>query len=175
MSQAHNLVLIGLMGAGKTSVGRHLAQHLGWEFLDTDHVLEQRCGADIPWIFDIEGEAGFRRRETEVLEDLCQYENTVIATGGGIVLSERNRSLLKTCGTVVYLSATPEQLYARVAHDTHRPLLQVENPLAVLAKLLKEREPLYLEVADLVMPSESNRSAKYMADRLAEQLGNRSS
>lgn len=170
MSQMRNLVLIGLMGAGKTSVGRHLAQLLGWEFLDTDHVLEERCGADIPWIFDIEGEAGFRRRETEVLEDLCQRENTVIATGGGIVLSQHNRSLLKTCGTVVYLSATPEQLYARVAHDTHRPLLQVENPEAVLAKLLQEREPLYLEVASLVVPSEPNRSAKYMADQLVARL-----
>lgn len=171
MSRAENLVLIGLMGAGKTSVGKHLAQLLGWDFLDTDHVLEERCGADIPWIFDIEGEAGFRRRETEVLEDLCQHKNTVIATGGGIVLSEHNRSLLKTCGTVVYLAATPEQLYARVAHDTHRPLLQVENPEAVLAKLLVEREPLYKEVADLTISSEGNRSAKYMADRVAEQLG----
>jgi|SRR6056300_182483 shikimate kinase len=171
MSRAENMVLIGLMGAGKTSVGKHLAQHLGWKFLDTDHVLEERCGANIPWIFDIEGEAGFRRRETEVLEDLCQYKNTVIATGGGIVLSEHNRSLLKTCGTVVYLAATPGQLYARVAHDTHRPLLQVENPEAVLAKLLVEREPLYKEVADLVIPSEGSRSAKYMADRVADKLG----
>lgn len=170
MSKAENLVLIGLMGAGKTSVGRHLAQLLGWEFLDTDHVLEERCGADIPWIFDIEGEAGFRRRETEVLEDLCRYEKTIIATGGGIVLSEHNRSLLKTCGTVVYLAATPEQLYARVAHDTHRPLLQVEDPQAVLAKLLLEREPLYMEVADLVIHSEGSRSARYMADRVAEEV-----
>ncbi len=169
MSRVDNLVLVGLMGAGKTTVGRQLAQILKWPFLDTDQVLEERCGADIPWIFDIEGEAGFRRRETEVLADLSGRAQLVIATGGGIVLAEQNRAMLRQCGMVVYLAADVEQLFARVAHDTHRPLLQVADPRAVLRKLLLEREPLYREVASLVISADRQRSPRAVAEQIADE------
>ena len=170
MTARANLVLVGPMGAGKTSVGKLLASRLDLQFIDSDHELEARCGADIPWIFDIEGEAGFRARETEILTELCNQTGILLATGGGAVISEKNRQILRKAGVVVYLSATAEQIYQRVKHDTNRPLLQVKDRKAVIDRLVSEREPLYKEVADLIFPSgqvSPNKITKTLAEALA--------
>jgi shikimate kinase len=145
------VVLVGLMGAGKTTVGKLLASRVGWSFSDSDRWVEQKTGVTIPVIFDLEGEEGFRRRESNALEEILALDCVVLATGGGIVLREENRSSLKGAGLVVYIDVAPELLYARTRHDRNRPLLQVADPLARLRQLLAEREPLYREVADLVV------------------------
>ncbi len=145
------IFLVGPMGAGKTTVGRRLAKALGLEFVDSDQAIVERTGASIPLIFDIEGEDGFRRREAQMLEELTARDNVVVATGGGAVLREANRRLLKERGTVIYLRARLDDLLARTARDRNRPLLQTDDPRATLARLLEEREPLYREVADLVI------------------------
>jgi len=142
--------LVGMMGAGKTTIGRQLARALGREFIDLDLALEERCGVRVATIFEIEGEEGFRRRETAMLEELAHKPGIVLATGGGAVLAERNRHCLKKNGVVVYLRASGDELYRRVARDRNRPLLQTENPKARLLELLSQREPLYDEVASLV-------------------------
>ena len=139
------------MGAGKTTVGKILAKQLGKNFIDADHEIEARTGVKIPVIFDIEGEAGFRKREEAVIAELVMRPNIVLGTGGGAVLSSRTRDLLSSQGTVVYLRGTPEQLYERTRHDKNRPLLQTGDPLAKLKALFSERDPLYREVADLVV------------------------
>jgi len=144
------IFLVGPMGAGKSTIGKLLAAQLGLPFADSDKVLEDRTGADIPWIFDVEGEAGFRRRESEVLKDLCTGEPQVIATGGGIVLLPENRALLKAHGFVVYLRASLDQLVERTSKNSNRPLLQVADPRGKLREILLQREPFYSEVADLV-------------------------
>jgi shikimate kinase len=146
-----NVFLVGLMGAGKTTVGRILARRLRLRFYDADHEVERRCGVKIPVIFEIEGEAGFRAREEQVLADLAALEGIVLATGGGAVLSEDNRRRLAAGGTVIYLNARPEDLYVRVQHDRNRPLLATADPLARLRELHRERDPLYRSVADLVV------------------------
>lgn len=146
-----NIYLVGLMGAGKTTIGRALAKRLGWRFVDSDHEIEARTGVRIPTIFEIEGEAGFRRRETAVLRELTGLRNIVMATGGGAVIAEENRLLLRENGLVVYLDVSPTQLYERTRHDRNRPLLQVPNPLQRLQELLAARAPLYREVADVVV------------------------
>lgn len=151
MGKKDNIFLVGLMGAGKTTVGRLLAKQLGKTFIDVDHEIEARTGVKIPVIFEIEGEAGFRKREEAVLEELVGRSNTILGTGGGAVLSPRNRDLLRQNGTVVYLRGSPEQLYERTRHDRNRPLLQTEDPLAKLRELFAIRDPLYREVADLVV------------------------
>ncbi len=143
-----NVYLVGLMAVGKSTVGRMLAQQLGYRFYDTDHVIEERAGADIAWIFDVEGEEGFRDRETQVLEELSQLEGVVIATGGGAVLREQNRKCLASRGCVVHLDSPLERLLERTQKDRKRPLLQEGNPEETLARLQFEREPLYSEVAD---------------------------
>ena len=143
------------MGAGKTTIGRLLSEKLHYQFLDSDHEIVSRSGADIPWIFDVEGEAGFRKREEQVIDDLTQKNNLVLATGGGAVLSAKNRENLKTRGQVVFLDASIEQQLNRTRKDKNRPLLQAEDPEAVLRSLLEERRPLYLEIADLVISTES--------------------
>ena len=168
-----NLVLVGPMGAGKTSVGKMLADRLGLRFIDSDHELETRCGADIPWIFDIEGETGFRARETEVLSELCEQSGILLATGGGAILSEKNRRILRNAGVVVYLSASADQIYKRVRHDTNRPLLQVENPRGAIADILEIRTPLYREVADIVLPSTEGESPGSMASAVCNELKKR--
>ena len=157
------------MGAGKTTIGRELAACLQLCFTDLDLEIEERCGADIPWIFDVEGESGFRRRETQVLKDLSDSTGLVLATGGGAVLATENRQLLKQRGIVVYLSSTLEQLVDRTRRDRKRPLLQVDNPRQVLERLLKDRDPLYREVADIVISSRHHRP-QLAAENLAEQL-----
>ncbi len=146
-----NIFLVGMMGAGKTTIGRLLARKLGLQFIDSDHEIEARTGASIPWIFEIEGEASFRRRETDVIRDLCARQGIVLATGGGAILAPDNRALLSAHGTVVYLRATVNSILARTAHDKNRPLLQTADPRRKLEELTALREPLYLEIADLVI------------------------
>ena len=151
MSKRDNLFLVGLMGAGKTTVGRLLARHYGCTFHDSDHEIEARTGVKIPVIFEIEGEAGFRKREEAVIAALSALSGIVLATGGGAVLSAETRDTLRNNGLVIYLRGTPEHLYERTKHDRNRPLLQTENPLARLRELFQQRDPLYREVADVVV------------------------
>jgi shikimate kinase len=161
------------MGAGKTSVGKLLADRLDLRFVDSDRELETRCGADIPWIFDIEGEAGFRARETEILSELCSQSGILLATGGGSVISKKNRKIIKKAGVVAYLSAGAEQIYQRVRHDTNRPLLQVENPQNAITDILEKREPLYREVADIIVCSSEKESPGSMASAVCKELKQR--
>lgn len=146
-----NIFLVGLMGAGKSTVGRILARRLSKRFVDTDHEIEKRNGVTIPVIFEIEGEEGFRRREQELLADLAQEQGLVLSTGGGIVLKSENREVLRNHGFVVYLNARPELLAERTKHDRSRPLLNVEDPLTRLRELHAVRDPLYREVAHAVV------------------------
>lgn len=146
-----NVFLVGLMGAGKTSVGRMLAKRINRTFYDTDAEIERATGVKIPVIFDIEGEAGFRAREEKMVEKLTAMDGIVLATGGGAVLSPANRALLKKHGRVIYLRAAPEDLWRRTRRDRNRPLLQTANPLARLRELHAQRDPLYTEVADLIV------------------------
>jgi shikimate kinase len=172
MQHAGNIYLVGMMGAGKTTVGRMLARRLKLRFVDSDHEIETRCGVKIPVIFEIEGEAGFRSREAQVLAELTALEGTILATGGGVVLSQENRRLLAARGTVVYLRATPEHLYERVRQDRNRPLLATGDPLARLRSLYAERDPLYRSIADLVVET-GRQSVQVLARGLLEQLGAR--
>lgn len=151
MSKQDNIFLVGLMGAGKTTVGRLLAKHYGCAFRDSDHEIETRTGVKIPVIFEIEGEAGFRKREEAAIADLTALSGVVLATGGGAVLSAANRERLRGNGVVVYLRGTPEHLYERTRHDRNRPLLQTDDPLEKLRELYRVRDPLYREVADIVV------------------------
>lgn len=139
------------MGAGKTTVGRALAKKLNKRFIDSDHEIEARTGASIPLIFEIEGEAGFRQRESEVIRDLTSQSDIVLATGGGAILRPENREYLKTRGTVIYLRASVSSILQRTSHDKNRPLLQTADPRQKLEQLAREREPFYLEVADLIV------------------------
>jgi len=151
MNQQGNVFLIGPMGAGKTTIGRHLATLLHKRFVDVDHEIEKRTGVTIPVIFEIEGEAGFRRRESAVIEELTRDTSIVLATGGGAVLLEENRKVLKDRGTVAYLQADIDTLVERTRRDRNRPLLQTENPRAKIEELLQQREPIYREVADIII------------------------
>lgn len=151
MSKRDNLYLVGLMGAGKTTVGRLLAKHYGCVFHDSDHEIEARTGVKIPVIFEIEGEAGFRKREETAIAELTALNGIVLATGGGAILSPANREALRRNGVVIYLRGTPEHLYERTRYDRNRPLLQTENPLEKLRELYRQRDPLYREIADVVM------------------------
>ena len=146
-----NVYLVGLMGAGKTSVGRVLAKRFGKSFYDSDHEIERRTGVRIPVIFEIEGEPGFRRREAAVLAELMRHDDIVLATGGGAVLDADTRALLRATGTVIYLRAEPNDLWLRTRHDRNRPLLQGENPLRRLMELRDVRDPLYRETAHLIV------------------------
>lgn len=146
-----NIVLVGLMGAGKTTIGRHLAKRCNRQFVDLDHEIEARTGVKIPLIFEIEGESGFRDRESRLLDEISHRTDLVIATGGGIVERPENREILKHAGIVVYLHVPPRLLYERTRHDTNRPLLQVADPLKRIEELFTRRDPLYREIADLVI------------------------
>ena len=147
----NNIFLVGLMGAGKTTIGRLLARRLNMAFIDSDHEIEARTGASIPWIFEIEGEASFRRREADVIRDLSAQNGIVLATGGGAVLNPASRALLAERGTVVYLRASVGSILQRTSHDKNRPLLQTADPRKKLEDLTAQREPLYREIADLVI------------------------
>ena len=151
MRASRNLFLVGLMGAGKTTVGRQLARRLGKRFLDSDHEIEERTGVKVATIFEIEGEAGFRARESRVIEELAQAEDLVLATGGGVVLDPGNRARLAARGFVIYLHAQPRDLWQRTRQDKSRPLLQGVDPLARLEELYAIRDPLYREIADIVV------------------------
>ncbi|WP_075185429.1 shikimate kinase AroK [Teredinibacter haidensis] len=166
---SHSVFLVGPMGAGKSTIGRMLSQHLGCDFLDTDNVIEQRTGADIPWIFDVEGEAGFRERESAVLAEMVEKNSVVIATGGGIVMREENREMLKKQSSVVYLTATIEQLVERTYKDKKRPLLQVDDPKAKIIELYNLRDPLYREVAGYVLVTDG-RSPKYVVQAIVDLI-----
>ena len=154
-SDPGNIFLVGLMGAGKTSVGRTLAKRMHKSFYDMDQEIERSTGVKIRLIFEIEGEAGFRIRESKALAELVQRKDIVLATGGGAVLSEHNRRLLSDHGTVIYLRAAPCDLWHRTRHDRNRPLLQTDDPLAKLQELFEQRDPLYREIADLVVDTGS--------------------
>lgn len=146
-----NIILVGLMGSGKTTIGRIVAKRLGREFFDSDHEIERRTGVRIPTIFDLEGEAGFRRREAATIAELCATPDIVLGTGGGAVLDPDNRAAMRRGGWVVYLDVPVRILHERTRHDTNRPLLQVEDPIAKLENLREQRDPLYREVADFVL------------------------
>ena len=166
---SNNIYLVGLMGAGKSTVGRLVARRLKLRFFDSDHEIERRCGVKIPVVFEIEGEAGFRARETQVIAELTALDSIVLATGGGAVLSAQNRQLLAARGFVVYLRASPEDLYERVRHDRNRPLLTTADPLARLRELFAERDPLYRELADLVVETGAQ-GVQVLARELLEKL-----
>jgi shikimate kinase len=154
MMRLHNIFLVGPMGAGKSTIGRQLAESLGLEFQDSDQEIQRRTGVDIPTIFEYEGEAGFRQRERQVIDELTQQDGIVLATGGGAVLRADNRQDLTARGVVIYLYCSPEQQYARTARDRNRPLLDTPDPLARLRELMEERDPLYRQVADMVVSTE---------------------
>ncbi len=149
----NNIYLVGMPGAGKTTVGRQLARRMQRSFIDADHEIEARTGVRIPLIFDIEGEQGFRDRESKVIAELAAESNLIVATGGGAVLRPQNRAALKQGGTVVYLHAAPRLLYERTRLDPNRPLLQVADPMSKIEELFAQRDPLYREVADIVVNS----------------------
>lgn len=172
--KSRNLFLVGPMGAGKSTIGRKLAQALDMQFCDCDREIEQRTGAAIPLIFELEGEAGFRRREKDMLNRLAHKKAVVVATGGGAVLDPENRALLKEHGQVVYLRASVDQQLARTARDQNRPLLQTPDPRARLESLLRERDPLYREVADIVVDT-NGRSVHGVVNELLARLGRRRS
>ncbi len=164
-----SIVLIGMMGAGKTTLGRRLANELGREFIDLDREIERRTGVTVATIFEIEGEADFRVREAQLLAEVIRRpDHLVIATGGGVVMQPMNRARLMACPCVVYLRVEPEVLLARTRHDRSRPLLQVPDPLARIRQLVNQREPLYREVADLVI--ESGRDATSLLGDLKQLL-----
>jgi shikimate kinase len=158
------------MGSGKSTIGQLLARRLGLTFLDSDREIELRTGVDIPTVFDIEGEDGFRQRERKVIDELTRRAGIVLATGGGAVISAENRDVLASRGTVIYLEASVEQQLARTSRDRNRPLLQTSDRRARLEALLAEREPLYRSLADIIIKTDG-RTAKAVARQLAEDLG----
>lgn len=170
MCRARNLYLIGMMGAGKTTVGRLLARRLKRPFYDSDQVVEERCGVAITVIFDVEGEAGFRLRESQAIAELTALKGIVLATGGGVVLDPENRRRLSGSGTVVYLHARADELFARVRHGRGRPLLAGPDPLRRLEQIYAQRDPLYRETADWVVET-GRQSATAMARDLLARLG----
>ena len=165
----NNIFLVGLMGAGKTTIGRLLARKLNRRFVDADHEIEARTGATIPWIFEIEGEACFRRREADVIRDLSAQQGLVLATGGGAVLDPKSRALLAERGTVIYLRASIGSILQRTAHDKNRPLLQTADPRGKLEQLWTERDPLYREIADLVIDT-GRPNVQSMVQTILDQL-----
>jgi shikimate kinase len=164
-----NLILVGMMGSGKTTMGRALAKHLGKVFVDSDEEIIKRTGVTIPHIFDVEGEAGFRQREAASIRELVGRENMVLATGGGAVLEEHNREMLQQNGIVIYLKANVHDLWQRTRHDRNRPLLQTENPHARLTELFQQRDPLYRQVSDIVVQS-GKQSAHALMLHLADEI-----
>ncbi len=173
MNPAPNLFFIGPMGAGKTTIGRRVAELLGLPFFDLDHEIESHCGADVPLIFDIEGESGFRHREGMLLADFSARRGIALATGGGAVLAQDNRRLLRERGFVVYLETTVAEQLHRLARDRKRPLLAAPDRRERLQALNAEREPLYREIADLIVPAGHIGGTAQVAQRLTADLAQR--
>ena len=157
MKMPGSLFLTGPMGAGKSTIGRQLAKQLGRPFHDSDHEIESRTGVDIPLIFELEGEAGFRKRETTVIDELTRLPNIVLATGGGAILDPANREHLKTRGQVIYLHTSVNHQLKRTRKDRNRPLLQTDNPRKKLEELMSVRDPLYREIAGIVIDTDGMR------------------
>ena len=162
-----SLILVGPMGAGKSTLGRHLSQILDYPFFDSDRVIEEKTGADIPWIFDMEGEAGFRRREQEAIDELTRQDGIVLATGGGVVVTPANRDMLHERGCVVYLWTPVDVQLARTRNDKNRPLLQTADPRARLEALFAERDPLYRQGSHHLVSTASGNLKKVADDVLA--------
>lgn len=169
-----NIFLVGMMGAGKTTLGKALAHRMGHEFIDTDRILVERTGVPVATIFEIEGEVGFRKRESAVLAEIAGREGYVVATGGGVVLDEENRRVMRGSGTVVYLRARLENLWERTRHDTTRPLLSTADPRGTLQALLEEREPLYRDAAHVIVDTGSQ-SSSTLVTRVLSALRERES
>lgn len=170
MAEKRNIFLVGPMGAGKSTIGRQLAQQLNMEFFDSDQEIERRTGADIGWVFDVEGEDGFRDREEKIINELTEKQGIVLATGGGSVKSRETRNRLSARGMVVYLETTIEKQLVRTQRDKKRPLLQVETPPSVVLKALaRERNPLYAEIADVTIRTDEQ-SARIIANKIINLL-----
>ncbi|ABG39195.1 MULTISPECIES: shikimate kinase AroK [Paraglaciecola] len=169
MAEKRNIFLIGPMGAGKSTIGRHLADELHLEFYDSDQEIEKRTGADIAWIFDLEGEEGFRAREETVINDLTDKQGIVLATGGGSVVSKAVRNRLSARGIVVYLQTTIDKQVARTQRDKRRPLLQKDDPETVLRRLAEERNPMYEDAADYIVDTDEQ-SARAVANQIIEKI-----
>lgn len=170
MAEKRNIFLIGPMGAGKSTIGRHLADELHLDFYDSDQEIEKRTGADISWVFDIEGEEGFRDREEGVINDLTEKQGIVLATGGGSIVRNAVRNRLSARGIVVYLETTIDKQVARTQRDKRRPLLQNDDPENVLTNLASERNPLYEEIADYTV-STDDQSARAVANAIIDKIG----
>lgn len=164
-----NIILVGSMGAGKTTIGRQLAKRLHRSFYDSDHELVERCGVDIPTIFEFEGESGFRDRESQVIDELTKRENIVLATGGGAVLRPENRKMLAARGTVIYLRVSLKNQHLRTSADRNRPLLQGGDLMEKLQKLRDERDPLYTALADHVLDTD-DRTPNNVAQTIQRKL-----
>ncbi|MHA7840371.1 MAG: shikimate kinase AroK [Gammaproteobacteria bacterium] len=169
LGKTQNLFLVGPIGAGKTTIGRYIARSLHRKFFDTDQEVESRTGVDLNWIFDMEGEEGFRDREAAVIDELTQETGAVLSTGGGSILRESNRHVLAARGLVVYLQVSIEQQVERTLRDTKRPILQKGDKQSVLETILREREPLYEEIADLSFPTD-NRTVRSVAETILQQI-----
>lgn len=167
--ESGNLILVGMMGSGKTTMGRALARYLGKVFVDSDEEIIKRTGVTVPHIFDVEGEAGFRLRETAAIRDLVSRDNMVLATGGGAVLAQENRTTLQQNGIVIYLKASVHDLWQRTRHDRNRPLLQTSDPHAKLTELFQQRDPLYQQVSDIVVQS-GKQSVHVLMLHLVEEI-----
>ncbi|MGB0834360.1 MAG: shikimate kinase AroK [Psychrobium sp.] len=170
MAEKRNIYIVGPMGAGKSTIGRQIAQQLHLEFVDSDAEIERRTGAEIAWVFDVEGEEGFRKREADVISDLTEQQGVVLATGGGSIITKEVRNKLSARGLVVYLETTIDKQLARTQRDKRRPLLRSENPRQVLEDLAQVRNPLYEEIADLTVQTD-DQSAKLVAKEIIEKLG----
>ena len=170
MAEKRNIFLVGPMGAGKSTIGRHLADELHLDFFDSDQEIERRTGADIAWIFDLEGEDGFRKREENVINDLTDKQGIVLATGGGSIVTKAVRNRLSARGIVVYLQTTIDKQVARTQRDKRRPLLQYEDPEQVLRDLAEMRNPLYEEVADYIVDTD-DQSARAVANQIISKIG----
>ena len=172
MAEKRNIFLVGPMGAGKSTIGRQLAQQLNMDFVDSDAVIEERAGADISWIFDLEGEEGFRKREERIINELTQLQGVVLSTGGGAVMSKENRNYLSARGIVIYLETSVDKQYQRTQRDKKRPLLQgTDNPRQVLEDLAKVRNPLYEQIADITLPIDEQ-NAKVMVNQIVDLIDN---